>query len=117
MKNAVLLTAMLLFSHLLFSQSTDEKDVQKFNFGFNIGVNYSNLQSKELLLSNTSITNGFGYSIGLFMDYAISDKFIISPKTEIAFYNSSVEVADKWVSSYIYDVFPVCVNINNSYQI
>ena len=108
MKNAVLLTSMLLWSVIVFSQTESDKDDSKFRFGFNLGANYSNLQSKETLPNNAKISNGVGFSLGVFMDYSITENFIFSPKSELSFYNSSVEFSNNNNSTY--EIFPISLN-------
>lgn len=107
MKNAVLLTSMLLWSVIVFSQTESDKDDSKFRFGFNLGANYSNLQSKETLPNNAKISNDVGFSLGLFMDYSITDNFIFSPKSELSFYNSSVVFSN---DNSTYEIFPISLN-------
>ncbi|NOX47523.1 MAG: PorT family protein [Chlorobi bacterium] len=108
MKNAVLLTSMLLWSVIVFSQTESDKDYSKFRFGFNLGANYSNLKSKETLPNNAKISNGVGFSLGVFMDYSITENFIFSPKSELSFYNSSVEFSNNDNSTY--EIFPISLN-------
>ena len=111
MKTAVLLTSMLLCSIIVFSQTENIKNDAKYRFGFNLGTNYSNLQSKETLPSNAKISNGIGFSLGVFMDYSISENFIFSPKSELSFYNSSVEFVNSDNSNYTYEIFPISLNL------
>ena len=111
MKTAVLLTSMLLCSIIVFSQTENIKNEAKYKFGFNLGANYSNLQSKETLPSNVKISNGIGFSLGVFMDYSISENFIFSPKSELSFYNSSVEFVNSDNSNYTYEIFPISLNL------
>jgi len=111
MKNAVLLTSMLLCSIIVFSQTENTKNEAKYRFGFNLGANYSNLQSKETLPSNVKISNGIGFSLGVFMYYSISENFIFSPKSELSFYNSSVEFVNSDNSNYTYEIFPISFNL------
>jgi len=111
MKNAVLLTSMLLCSIIVFSQTENIKNDARYRFGFNLGANYSNLQSKETLPSNVKISNGIGFSLGVFMYYSISENFIFSPKSELSFYNSSVEFVNSDNSNYTYEIFPISFNL------
>jgi hypothetical protein len=110
MKYAVLLMSMLFWTLAVVAQSESEKDNSKFRFGFNLGANYSNLQSKETLPDNAKISQGVGFSLGVFMDYAITGDFIFSPKSELAFYNSSVDFSHSDNSNYAYEIFPVSLN-------
>ncbi len=107
MKNAVLFMSMLFCAFTVFSQAESDS---KFKFGFNIGTNYANLQSKEALPANSEISNGLGFNLGLLMDYSITDKFTISPKAELAFYNSSVDFVGSDNAKDSYDVFPYSMN-------
>ena len=111
MKNAVLLTSMLLCSIIVFSQTENNKNDAKYRFGFNLGTNYSNLQSKETLSSNAKISNGIGFILGVFMDYSISENFIFSPKSELSFYNSSVGFINSDNSNYTYKILPISLNL------
>lgn len=110
MKNAVLLTALGLFSFGVFAQEQDDQPERKIRFGFNLSANYANLYSNDPLPDDSDISNGFGFGLGVLMDYQISDRFTISPKTELSFYNNSVNypVGEGRAR---YDVFPAAVNV------
>ena len=110
MKNVVLLTVMLLLSIIGFSQ-TENSITKKVKFGFNIGANYSNLQSKKILPSNAKISNGVGFKIGVFYDYHLSNNFLISPKSELSFNNSNVIFSNTDNSETTYDIFPTSLDI------
>lgn len=110
MKYAALLTSMLFWTLIVVAQGESENDDSKFRFGFNLGANYSNLQSKEMLPDNAKISNGVGFSLGVFMDYAITGNFIFSPKSELAFYNSSVDFLHSDNSNYAYEIYPMSLN-------
>ncbi|NOZ46778.1 MAG: PorT family protein [Chlorobi bacterium] len=111
MKNVILLISMLLWSVIVISQIENDKYDSKFRFGFNLGSNYSNLQSKEILPNNAKISNGIGFSLGVFMDYLITESFIFSPKSELSFYNSSVEFVNNDNFKYTYEIFPISLNL------
>lgn len=110
MKNGVLLTALLLFAQGVFSQEQGDEPERKVRFGFNLGANYSNLYSNGALPDNAEISNGFGFGLGVLMDYQISERFTLSPKSELAFYNSSVEYPSGEATA-TYDVFPAAMNV------
>jgi|APLow6443716910_1056828.scaffolds.fasta_scaffold145701_1 hypothetical protein len=110
MKKVVLFASMLCLSTIVFSQSESSIPERKVRFGFNLGANYSNLQTKETLPANAQIINGVGGSFGVFMDYSISKHLIFSPKTELSFNNSSVEFSNGENSVSSYDIFPVCLD-------
>lgn len=111
MKNIALLTLFLLCSILTFSQTYEGMCESRFKFGFNLGANYSDLKSIELLPTDASISNGGGFNFGVLMDYSISPDFIFSPKLELAFYNSSVDFINLDNSIYSYEIFPISLNI------
>ncbi|MCK4662211.1 MAG: PorT family protein [Bacteroidales bacterium] len=108
MKNVVLLTVMLLSSIIGLSQTESSDNDSKFRFGFNLGADYSNLQSKETLPSNANISNGVGFSFGAFMDYSISKNFLFSPKSELSFNNSSVDFEN--IDNSTYEIFPISLD-------
>jgi hypothetical protein len=115
MKKAVLLTTMLLFSIILFAQSESSKDDRKLRFGFNMGTNYSNLQSPETLPNNAEISNGVGLSLGVLMDYSISENILFSPKTELSFNNSHVGFANNDNSRHSYEIFPISLDLRTHF--
>lgn len=111
MKNVVLLTAMLLSAFLATAQEEANNEERKIRFGFNFGAHYSNLYSHNSLPENAEISNGIGFGLGVLMDYSISEKFMISPKSELSFYNSSVDFAHNEGDIGRYEVFPAAVNV------
>lgn len=106
MKKTVLLISIFFCSIIAISQTNSNRDESKFNFGFNLGANYSNLQAKEALPDDADISNGLGFSLGVFMEYSISKNFSIAPKSELSIHKSSIEFAD-----YSYEIFPVCLDL------
>ena len=107
---------MLLWSTTAYTQPEINEESNKFKFGFNLGTNFSTLihkpynQSNLSLPNNAEISNGIGLSLGLIMDYSITDKLTISPKSEMSFYNSSVVFIDNDNSNNIYEIFPTSLN-------
>ncbi len=105
----------LVFAFLLatsaFSQSENAMTEKKVKFGFNLGANYSNLKTNSDLPSNTTISNGAGVTMGLIMDYALSNHFHISPKTELSFNQSKVEMKSLEQPGFTYKVYPVTLDI------
>jgi len=108
----LVLTATLAFcAFVVFAQSENKDIDSKLRFGFNLGANYSFLQSKEPLPSNAEIYNGIGVKLGVFMDYSISKNFLFSPKTELALNKSGVETSNNDNSISNYKVFPISLDI------
>lgn len=106
-----LLTVTLAFCvFLVFAQTENENTDSKLRFGFNLGTNYSFLQSKESLPSNAQVYTGIGVKLGVIMDYSISKKFSFSPKTELTFNNSGVETTNNDNSISTYRVFPISID-------
>lgn len=109
MKNVVLLITISICSTLGFSQ-TKTKDIDsKVKFGFNLGTNKSMLKANELLPENSYIVNGYGFQVGLIMDYKLNKNFTFSPKTEISFNNSGVENINNNTNN-TYNVFPIAID-------
>jgi hypothetical protein len=71
-------------------------------YGYNLGINYSNLLSKESLPNNAKIYNGLGFREGITGYYSIRKRIIFSPKMEASFNRSWVELfnADNSKSTY-----------------
>ena len=107
MKKVVLSATMLFVSVVGFSQTENSVTDKKLGFGFNLGVNYSNLQSKEPLPDNARISNGFGFNLGVLMAYQISKNFIFSPKIEMSLNETSVNFSLPDNSKTTYNIFPV----------
>jgi hypothetical protein len=111
MKKLVLVAALAFCTFVVFAQSESKDTDSKLRFGFNLGANYSFLYSKETLPGNSEIYHGIGAKIGLFMDYPISNHFLFSPKTELAFNKSGVETSNNDDSKSTYKVFPISLDI------
>jgi len=110
MRKIVLLLTMIAISIIGFSQSEDV-DAKRLKFGFNLGINYSNLQSKEILQTNSEIYNGFGIEFGIFLDYKIAKNLFLSPKAEVLFNKSGINTTNTNGEVISYKVFPVSVEI------
>ena len=110
MKNVVLLTAMGLFSFGVFAQEGEDQVERKVRFGFNFSANYSNLYSNDALPNDAEVSNGPGFGLGVLMDYSISEKWMISPKSELSLYNSGVDLTNSEGTVARYDVFPAAIN-------
>ena len=111
MKKNILTITLVFCVFVVFSQSENKKSDTKLRFGFNLGTNYSFLQSKKSLPSNAKIYTGIGSKLGVFMDYSISKNFLFSPKTELAFNKSEVKTTNNDNSISTYKIFPISIDI------
>jgi hypothetical protein len=104
--------AILAFCTFVAFAQVENNDIEgKLRFGFNLGANYSFLQTKDPLLGNAEMYNGIGAKFGVFMDYPISRSFLFSPKTELAFSKSGIETTNNDNSISTYKVFPITLDI------
>ncbi len=111
MKSVIFLIAAVFCSITGFSQNNQDKGVKKLKFGFNMGTNYSNLKSKEILANYAQIYNDYGIKVGVLMDYFLSENMLLSPKAELSFNKSGVDFTNNDDSKTTYKVFPITLNI------
>lgn len=107
MRKLLVTSILVLCNVIIYAQAPDTK----FNFGFNVGANYSFLRPKEPMTSNSQIYNGIGAKVGLLMDYSISNKLIFAPKTELAINKSEIQTYYNPNASYTYKIFPISLEI------
>ena len=82
MKKVVIL--MLLVASSSFAQEETRKE--KFaTFGFDLGVNRSNLSFGTAQDGAGTITNGLGYRLGIISNFRLSKKLSLAPKAELSF--------------------------------
>jgi hypothetical protein len=105
----IVLTAITL---LLFSRAVcqDQDSIPKIMFGFNLGLNYSNTQIKNVDPAGQS-TNSIGYRMGVLMDWRFTNHLSLSPKAELSFNNSKVTVLKSPDEKNIYQVYPVLMEL------
>jgi len=111
MKKSILIFCVALNTCTLLAQTKENKNDNKLKFGFNFGTNYSLLNTKKELPSNTAIYNGFGTKLGLMMDYAITPSFLFSPKIEMAFNKSGAVITNSDNSRSTYKVFETTIEM------
>jgi hypothetical protein len=116
MKTIILFTVLIFCSLSLKAQSESNLEESKFRFGFNLGANYSMIKPVNTPTANYEISNGIGFNLGVVMDYSVTDNFIISPKTELAFHNGSMEFRNNNGSKYTYEVLPISLNIMTHFK-
>lgn len=94
MRKVILTSLTLLFFTPFYAQTNGQKNSaadRKPSFGFNIGINHSLLQS-DGLDEGAKINNEFGTRLGLFGEFPITNSLSYSPKVELSFHRSSVEL-------------------------
>ncbi|MEM5567122.1 porin family protein [Psychroserpens sp. AS72] len=111
MKSVVLSIVLLVGSFVGFSQSEKESNEKKLKYGFNLGVNYSNLLAKESLPNNSDIYNEIGFSAGLIMNYKLTEDLSISPKVELSINKSGIKTTNNDDSVSLYKIFPASLDI------
>lgn len=91
MKTVILIVTICILSFGIFSQDENIEAIKRWKFGFNIGVNYSNLLVKETLPSYAALSNAVGLQTGILVDYQVSKKMSIAPKVELVFNNGGFD--------------------------
>ncbi|MBN2728571.1 MAG: PorT family protein [Bacteroidales bacterium] len=107
MKKIVFVIILIVSSLTLFSQSEGTANEKRMKYGFNLGINYSNVLENETLPSNASLSNNFGFRLGILADYKISNFLSISPKAEMSFNNSKVIFNNIDGTQTEYEVMPI----------
>lgn len=103
------LFSVLFISSLAFSQNEEQNQEKRLKFGFNLGVNQSNLMSKHDLGEGVSLENNIGFRLGVLADLKINKFLSFSPKAELSFNDSYVRFEDFPEESY--EVFPISLEI------
>jgi len=111
MKKVIFVSVLLLHSLVIFSQSENVDNKKRMKYGFNIGLNHSNLIDNNTLSTNASISNNMGFRLGILADYRISKILFLSPKAELSFNNSKVEFSSSVGSQTEYQVMPVSLDL------
>lgn len=107
MKKFPLLLALVCIHLIAFSQKNES--VEKINFGFGLGTNYSMLHAMiQKFPAYKEQNTGVGFVSSLIMDYNFSRRFTLSPKAELAFHKAKVFDTEKTSS---YSVFPATVDL------
>lgn len=84
MKNVVIAAILSMVAAPTFAQKNE-----KFaTFGFNGGINRSNLSFSSQQTGGDNITNGKGYRFGLISNFQFTNRFSIAPKAELSFGSS-----------------------------
>jgi outer membrane protein W len=110
MKKVIFVAGLLMSSLTVFSQSESGVNEKRMKYGFNLGINYSNLLDNEMLPSNASLSNNLGFRLGILADYKISKFLSVSPKAEVSFNNSEVNFTNIDGSQTEYEIMPISLD-------
>lgn len=111
MKQAILLLLITGITFAGYSQ-TDNNYKQRLKLGFNIGINYSNVQFEDHPTpSNGEVSNALGYQLGILMDYSLTQRLSLNPRVEVSFNNGTIVFPDASESQKVHEVLPVGLNI------
>ncbi|WP_165851307.1 outer membrane beta-barrel protein [Brumimicrobium aurantiacum] len=105
MRKIVFLVSLLFISYSSYSQRDLVEQEKRLKFGFNLGVNQSNVFTKHDLNEEVSLENNIGFRLGVLADYKINKFMSISPKAELSFNNSYVNFENTDNSRY--EVLPL----------
>ncbi|MDX2359981.1 MAG: outer membrane beta-barrel protein [Crocinitomicaceae bacterium] len=90
MKKVVVLALLTMVFTPSFGQEEEEK-AKIITFGFNAGINRSNLSFSSDRENGSDITNGLGYRFGLFTNVRLGKRFSFAPKVELSFNASQLD--------------------------
>jgi hypothetical protein len=93
------------------AQNINNASDKKSSYGFNIGLNYSYLLKDAATPTDVSFANDLGFRLGVLANYKISRFTAISPKAELAFYNSSINFSETQNTQPTYHVMPMAVEV------
>jgi len=111
LKKVIFVTGLFISSLTVFSQSESSVNEKRMKYGFNLGINHSNLLDNEMLSSNASLSNNLGFRLGILSDYKISKFLSISPKAEMSFNNSEVNFNNIDGSQTEYEIMPISLDL------
>lgn len=106
MKKNVLITTMLMLLSKCFCQAQDS--TSKIKWGFNVGLNYSNIQLKNVDPQIQS-SDALGFRMGVLIDWKLTNHLSFSPKSELSFNGSKLMSANNSDSKIIHEVYPVVI--------
>jgi hypothetical protein len=110
MKKVVFVVGLLLSSFAVFSQSDPNTIEKRLKYGFNLGINQSNVLNNGELPSNASLSNNLGFRIGILANYKIAKILSISPKAELSSNNSKIVFINSDGSHTEYEVMPTSLD-------
>ena len=111
MKKVVFVVGLLISSFAVFSQSDSNTLEKRLKYGFNLGMNQSNVLDNGKLPSNASLSNNLGFRLGILADYKISKFLSISPKAEMSFNNGEVNFTNIDDTKTEYEIMPISLDL------
>lgn len=112
MKKVAFSALTLGFAISTFAQTEDNS---KLKFGFNMGLNYSRLQTQKSFLTNaesTHTSNNLGGRMGIVVDYNMAKHFSFSPKAEMSFNGGEISIIKMGDQVKTYAVLPVTIELS-----
>ncbi|MFK8038325.1 MAG: outer membrane beta-barrel protein [Crocinitomicaceae bacterium] len=107
----LLLTIFLLggfFSNSI-AQNTLKWDKKKLFYGFNMGLNYTNIWVKHNPIK-VIVKNGIGFNIGIFGGYKLTNEFCLVANTTVSFHNNNLLSSNGAFNTFDYTVLPTTVD-------
>ena len=110
MKKVIFVIGLFVSSSSLFSQSENTLNEKQIKYGFNLGINHSNLINNATLPSNATLSNNLGFRLGILADYKIYKSLSISPKAEMSFNNGKINFINIDGSNTEYEIMPISLD-------
>lgn len=114
MKTLIFNILLIAFSANSFAQNEKPASEKKLHFGFNFGVNYSNVLKDWDYVNGYSIENGPGVQLGLIANYSALKFLSISPKAELSFNQNSIRFTNTDIENF--EVLPVSLQFMTHFQ-
>ncbi len=111
MKKVVFVISLIACSTRLYAQTENTPVEKRMKYGFNLGINYSNLITKRAFPAAISKSTNLGFQLGILADYEFSRLFSISPKTELSFNNNKLNLVNADGSPTTYKVMPLSLDL------
>lgn len=110
MKKVGFVISLIACSMHLYAQTENTPGEKRMKYGFNLGINYSNIIPRSAFPSTISKSTNPGFQLGILADYKLSRLFSISPKTELSFNNSKLNLINTDGSQTTYKVMPLSLD-------
>ncbi|MBU2020375.1 MAG: PorT family protein [Bacteroidetes bacterium] len=111
MKKFVFVLGLLFSPFVVYTQSVTNNIEKPLKFGFNLGINQSNVLDNGNLPNNASLSNNLGFRLGILADYKVAKIFLISPKAELSYNNCQIDFTNSDGSKSQYEVMPKSLDL------